>query len=79
MQRFASAFSVSSAGIALFAVGLEESFVNAADRAYPVIWNICKGSSGRNAAVGIADFGIVHIAARYTDPFFHNHVLRLEV
>lgn len=41
-------------------------------RAHPVVGDIFKGSSGLNAVVGIANFGIVDPVANSASVFFHN-------
>lgn len=42
---------------------LKRILAQSANRTYPIFRNIFKGGSGSDAAVGISDFGIVHIAA----------------
>jgi len=56
--------------LALFRIKLKKGFVYTAYGAYPIIRNIRKGGAWSNSTIGIADFGIIHITARYTDPFF---------
>jgi hypothetical protein len=50
-------------------------FSYAALRAYPVVGQIFKGSSGGNTVVGIADRRVVHITACIADILFHRSLL----
>lgn len=58
--------------IVVIDAGLEHALVDAADGAYPVIREVFKRRSGFDAVFGIAFFGIVCVATRITEIFFHS-------
>ena len=51
--------------------GTEQTFIYAADGAYPVVRYVFKSSAGGNAVFGVADFRVVNVAAWITDIFLH--------
>ena len=41
------------------------------DGTYPIFGNIFKGCAGSNAAIGIANFRIIHVTAGFANVLFH--------
>lgn len=51
---------------------MEVILANSADGAHPIIGEFLKGSTGLDAVIGIAYFGVVHVAAYVTYILLHS-------
>jgi hypothetical protein len=55
--------------------GLEIFLAYTADRALPILRDILESCAGCNSAIGITDFGVIFVAAKFANILLHSFFL----